>query len=154
MCIRDRISSGPASSVRMLTTSDAATSAYSVGIAVVPLCDHDGDGIANNCDLDSDDDGCPDALDGGGSFTSSDIDANDMLTGGVDANGIPTSATSSGQTLGDSQDDTVDTGCAAVCVTTGPDKDNDGVPDAVDVCLLYTSPSPRDATLSRMPSSA
>ena len=26
-----------------------------------------------------------------------------------------------------------------------------GIPD---VCLLYTSPSPRDATLSRMPSSA
>ena len=25
---------------------------------------------------------------------------------------------------------------------------------AVDACLLYTSPSPRDATLSRMPSSA
>ena len=23
-----------------------------------------------------------------------------------------------------------------------------------DICLLYTSPSPRDATLSRMPSSA
>ena len=39
----------------------------------------------------------------------------------------------------------------------------DGVNDAnvsvqvlsnVNVCLLYTSPSPRDATLSRMPSSA
>ena len=30
------------------------------------------------------------------------------------------------------------------------------VPDGPDVadCLLYTSPSPRDATLSRMPSSA
>ena len=26
--------------------------------------------------------------------------------------------------------------------------------DAIFVCLLYTSPSPRDATLSRMPSSA
>ena len=26
--------------------------------------------------------------------------------------------------------------------------------DKDDVCLLYTSPSPRDATLSRMPSSA
>ena len=26
--------------------------------------------------------------------------------------------------------------------------------DALEVCLLYTSPSPRDATLSRMPSSA
>ena len=27
-------------------------------------------------------------------------------------------------------------------------------PDKIKVCLLYTSPSPRDATLSRMPSSA
>ena len=26
--------------------------------------------------------------------------------------------------------------------------------DDLDICLLYTSPSPRDATLSRMPSSA
>ena len=26
--------------------------------------------------------------------------------------------------------------------------------NAADICLLYTSPSPRDATLSRMPSSA
>ena len=26
--------------------------------------------------------------------------------------------------------------------------------ESVDLCLLYTSPSPRDATLSRMPSSA
>ena len=26
--------------------------------------------------------------------------------------------------------------------------------DHLDTCLLYTSPSPRDATLSRMPSSA
>ena len=26
--------------------------------------------------------------------------------------------------------------------------------DAAGICLLYTSPSPRDATLSRMPSSA
>ena len=29
-----------------------------------------------------------------------------------------------------------------------------GIADRVCVCLLYTSPSPRDATLSRMPSSA
>ena len=27
-------------------------------------------------------------------------------------------------------------------------------PHAIETCLLYTSPSPRDATLSRMPSSA
>ena len=28
------------------------------------------------------------------------------------------------------------------------------ISDAREACLLYTSPSPRDATLSRMPSSA
>ena len=27
-------------------------------------------------------------------------------------------------------------------------------PEQLEACLLYTSPSPRDATLSRMPSSA
>ena len=33
-----------------------------------------------------------------------------------------------------------------VCIQTDPSVDRD--------CLLYTSPSPRDATLSRMPSTA
>ena len=33
-------------------------------------------------------------------------------------------------------------------------KDSDGNTLASNTCLLYTSPSPRDATLSRMPSSA
>ena len=30
----------------------------------------------------------------------------------------------------------------------------EGLVNAAGICLLYTSPSPRDATLSRMPSSA
>ena len=34
-----------------------------------------------------------------------------------------------------------------------PHKDKDAR-DQYEICLLYTSPSPRDATLSRMPSSA
>ena len=34
------------------------------------------------------------------------------------------------------------------------DLNGDGMDDLVYTCLLYTSPSPRDATLSRMPSSA
>ena len=40
--------------------------------------------------------------------------------------------------------------------TTGPRGLHHLVYEVVDnsVCLLYTSPSPRDATLSRMPSSA
>ena len=33
-------------------------------------------------------------------------------------------------------------------------KDPEEIPEPVVICLLYTSPSPRDATLSRMPSSA
>ena len=31
---------------------------------------------------------------------------------------------------------------------------NSGTVYGIGICLLYTSPSPRDATLSRMPSSA
>ena len=34
------------------------------------------------------------------------------------------------------------------------DDDGEGQGDATEVCLLYTSPSPRDGLLSRMPSSA
>ena len=39
-------------------------------------------------------------------------------------------------------------------VTGGPTNVSDNAGLGVRVCLLYTSPSPRDATLSRMPSSA
>ena len=35
-----------------------------------------------------------------------------------------------------------------------PDNSKSAIVQGVDSCLLYTSPSPRDATLSRMPSSA
>ena len=38
--------------------------------------------------------------------------------------------------------------------TDGTTTNTDGVFTLLSVCLLYTSPSPRDATLSRMPSSA
>ena len=39
-------------------------------------------------------------------------------------------------------------------VGTDPVGTDQGGTDPVGTCLLYTSPSPRDATLSRMPSSA
>ena len=35
-----------------------------------------------------------------------------------------------------------------------PKTDEGNLVDPFGICLLYTSPSPRDATLSRMPSSA
>lgn len=95
-------SNGPTSKVRIYTTNNAV-SAYSVRIALAPLCDTDGDGIVNSLDLDSDNDGCPDAIEGGGAFTIADVQ-NDSLTGGVDANDIPVVATSIGQGVGDSQE--------------------------------------------------
>ena len=72
--------------------------------------DTDGDGIIDQLDEDSDGDGIPDAVEGGGSFTNGDLDANDVLDyenlspPGVDANGIPIIAGSLGQGVGTSQD--------------------------------------------------
>ena len=46
---------------------------------------------------------------------------------------------------------------AIVGVMVGPDYDGMNAPalgNSKDTCLLYTSPSPRDGLLSRMPSSA
>ena len=64
--------------------------------------DTDTDGTPDYRDTDSDGDGCPDAIEGGGSFTSADLDGNDRLSGSVDANGIPTAA-GSGQAVGTAQ---------------------------------------------------
>ena len=40
------------------------------------------------------------------------------------------------------------------CASVDNREDLDGLAALIEACLLYTSPSPRDATLSRMPSSA
>ncbi len=66
-------------------------------------CDFDGDGLPNYLDLDSDDDGCPDVYEGGGNFSWNDI-MNDTLIGGVDADGVPIVATSTGHSTGSSID--------------------------------------------------
>jgi uncharacterized repeat protein (TIGR01451 family) len=65
--------------------------------------DTDGDGLLDHFDNDSDNDNCADAIEGGGSFTASNIDANGRLTGTVQATpaGVPTAA-GGGQSLGDS----------------------------------------------------
>lgn len=95
-------------------------------------CDTDLDGIPDPLDPDSDNDGCPDAIEGGGSFTTSDIDANYQLTGGVNsATGIPTQA-GSGQTVGSSQNAGVqDPDCTEIC-NDGIDNDGDGLIDCDD----------------------
>lgn len=62
----------------------------------------DGEGNENLFDYDSDNDGCLDVLEGGDSFTSSDIFPIGQLLGSVGTDGVPLSA-SGGQTIGDSQ---------------------------------------------------
>ena len=51
----------------------------------------------------------------------------------------------------------IEPAAAAVAVAAGPAGGGGAAAEEkteFDICLLYTSPSPRDATLSRMPSSA
>ena len=148
-----------------------------IGCTIVK--DSDGDGIADKFDLDSDNDGCTDAIEGGASFTSANLVAS-TLSGGntgatsgtfnqpvtqnlgntVDANGIPTIATATGQTVGTSQNAVAldaqgncvvvcndPTKMAATCDYDGDgvinsvdlDDDNDGILDKVEGNCLFTS---------------
>ena len=58
--------------------------------------------------------------------------------------------------VGDAPSASVEIGNSLTINVLSNDGDSDGALDisSVKTCLLYTSPSPRDATLSRMPSSA
>ncbi|KAA5824018.1 hypothetical protein FPF71_10360, partial [Algibacter amylolyticus] len=60
----------------------------------VLICpDTDGDGLSDNLDLDSDNDGCPDAIEGQGAFTAANLvnpGTDDSLDSPVGTNGVPT----------------------------------------------------------------
>jgi large repetitive protein len=93
--------------------------------------DIDGDGIPNHLDLDSDGDGCFDAIEGGAAFTTSNTTSTGALSGSVSSAtatlGVPTSA-GTGQTIGSSQNAGIqDANCPQ------PDYDGDGVPDSTDL---------------------
>ncbi len=107
--------------------------------------DLDGDGTPDIYDLDSDGDGCFDAIEGTSGLDFSDLNGDGSISGSVDENGVPT-AVSSGQGKGSSADYTV---TSDLCDDDGDgvnnandkcpyfddtiDSDNDGIPDGCDV---------------------
>ena len=60
-------------------------------VTIMLPCDDDMDGVPNYFDLDSDEDGCPDAVEGDGNITEDMLigGAIDIKTHGVDDNGVP-----------------------------------------------------------------
>ncbi|TDX86862.1 Ig-like domain-containing protein [Epilithonimonas xixisoli] len=117
--------------------SSSVTDGFFYTFSVEAICDSDGDGIPNRLDLDSDGDGCTDAVEGGGTFTSTNlVNASGALStqtpnqnlGNTVGNtattmGVPTIATT-GQTVGNSQASSKND-----CL----DSDGDGIPDWQDV---------------------
>ena len=109
--------------------------------------DIDGDGVPDYLDLDSDNDGCVDAIEGGATITTSQLATatgtiatqtpNQNLGNIVDANGVPTVVGASGQGVGQSADnsknDCIDTDGDGYPNWQDLDDDNDGILDT-DEC--------------------
>lgn len=90
--------------------------------------DYDNDGIPNHLDLDSDNDGCIDAQEGGDELSDAQVDMSDStVLGAVDANGVPV-LVGAGQTVKISQNENAD---AIACCTL--DSDGDGLCDVIDL---------------------
>ena len=83
------------------------------------FCDPDNDGISNQFDLDSDNDGCADALEGDENVTTSQLTAN-RISGTVDDNGVPNLVNAGGaadiggdqgQGIGEAYNAAIQSGC-------------------------------------------
>ena len=81
--------------IKNSTDPSSTTSLQAVGFAVRLYCDTDSDGIPNFLDLDSDGDGCSDAIEGGDKVIESQL-SNNRISGSVDANGVPVLVNSGG----------------------------------------------------------
>ncbi len=110
------------------------------------LCDFDNDMIADYLDLDSDNDGCADAIEGDSTFTTADIQ-NDTLTGGVDANGIPNVVSPVGQGIGLSQDSTMNTCNTPPIAIDDSETTAEDTPVSVDVLDLGTADSDLESNI-------
>ncbi len=102
------------------------------------FCDLDGDGISNELDLDSDGDGCPDAIEGSDNVENTHLNSDGSINiddfGGIDENGVPIIVNSGGsadidghhgQNIGNSQNSSVND-CPDYCVQPGATAAPDG----------------------------
>ena len=101
--------------------------------------DTDDDGIINRLDLDSDNDGCPDALEGGASSSEisyANLNANFRITGGIDDNGVPLLA-NGGQYIGTTVDESLQVDECSPCIDVNNpnyvDSDGDLIGDICDL---------------------
>jgi hypothetical protein len=117
--------------IRFTSGSTNADDISIESVQLISCSDFDGDGIPNYLDLDSDRDGCSDAVEGSGNFNPSTTASGTLTTQApninfgtaVDANGIPTIVGASGQGIGDSLD----------VIKDCKDSDGDGIPDWQDL---------------------
>uniref|UniRef100_UPI0029310868 Ig-like domain-containing protein n=1 Tax=Pedobacter gandavensis TaxID=2679963 RepID=UPI0029310868 len=131
-------------SIQEITSVMAVSPAYNPSAHPKPNCsnDIDGDGIPNHLDLDSDGDGCSDALEAG---ATTDTTPNYVFTGAVGANGLidtkETSAESGVVNYTSTYHQFAIAKNLASCVDTDGDglndivdidDDNDGIPDAIE----------------------
>ena len=103
-----------------------------VNMKICPATDTDSDGIPDHLDLDSDNDGCYDALEAAGPYTYAQLTLG-VLTGVVDANGIPSMTSGGQETTAAVIDSSDSTACCDVSVSGFSDNDLDGVADFCDL---------------------
>ena len=128
-------------SIRAFSAGAGVSDDFRLDNIFVELCqDTDGGGNPDILDLDSDNDGCPDALEGDGGFTLSDLDIEESLGDIVDANGVPQVGASSGL-----QNDVSATNPLVTSVEC--DDDGDGVSNINDQCPGFDDTQNNDGDL-------
>lgn len=85
------------------TQSPDQTGMVSTVVTIMLPCDDDMDGIPNFFDADSDEDGCPDAVEGDNKNITEDMVEDGVIKGKVDKNGVPVAA-NGGQGAGSAYD--------------------------------------------------
>ena len=120
-------------------TANSVNSVVIVEVTVEHLEDFDGDGIPNICDLDSDNDGLTDLVEGGSDPSIVDTNGDGVYDAPVDANGVPTTANGGvtpPDTDGDGDPDFLDLDSnndGTPDAPAAPDADLDGIPDALEM---------------------